>query len=205
MRVPGCSPASTGRERCPPFERRDLFPLPVSAVQRIGPIPASTASKSPAGADAWSTPQGFATPMAFGTGRSSRASLADKPPRLAESRAPLETAALCHNFPPLCASRSLVPARPAPYASDPVLVHRLVRLLHASFRPSVAGTPLRFATTSPPSGCRGDFHPQAVEHARHTKKKGSIPEDGAQSSISDLVSVYGMVQNPTTGLSPTSP
>jgi hypothetical protein len=39
------------------------------------------------------------------------------------------------------------PVRPAPYASDPVLVHRLPRLLHASFRPSVAGTPLRFAIT----------------------------------------------------------
>src|SRR5690348_7081922 len=64
------------------------------------------------------------------------------------------------------------PARPAPYASDPVLVHRLVRLLHASFRPSVAGTPLRFSITSPPSGCEGDFHPRAVEHARHTKKEG---------------------------------
>ncbi len=64
-----------------------------------------------------------------------------------------------------------VPARPAPYASYPVLVHRLVRLLHASFRPSVAGTPLRFAMTSPPSGCERDFHPQAVEHARHTEKR----------------------------------
>jgi hypothetical protein len=29
-------------------------------------------------------------------------------------------------------------------------------------------TPLRFASTSPPSGFAGDFHPQAVEHARHT-------------------------------------
>src|SRR5581483_6241172 len=66
--------------------------------------------------------------------------------------------------------RCQLPARPAPYASDPVLVHRLVRLLHASFRPSVTGTPLRFAITSPPSGCEGDFHPRAVEHARHTKK-----------------------------------
>src|SRR5438874_5167293 len=57
-----------------------------------------------------------------------------------------------------------------PYASDPVLVHRLARLLHASFRPRLATTPLRFAMTSPPSGCQGDFHPRAVEHARHTKK-----------------------------------
>jgi len=45
------------------------------------------------------------------------------------------------------------PARPAPYASDPVLVHRLVRLLHASSEPRLATTPLRFATTSRRSGC----------------------------------------------------
>src|SRR5262249_2042991 len=38
----------------------------------------------------------------------------------------------------------------------------------ASFRRPLAGSPLRFASTSPPSGCAGDFHPQAVEHARHT-------------------------------------
>jgi hypothetical protein len=31
-------------------------------------------------------------------------------------------------------------------------------------------SPLRFAMTSPPSGCQRDFHPRAVEHARHTKK-----------------------------------
>jgi len=64
--------------------------------------------------------------------------------------------------------RGHVPARPAPYASDPVLVHRLVRLLHASFRPRLATTPLRFAFTSPASGCEKDFHLRAVEHARHT-------------------------------------
>ena len=29
---------------------------------------------------------------------------------------------------------------------------------------------MRFANTSPPSGCVGDLHPQAVEHARHTTK-----------------------------------
>src|SRR5262249_33564607 len=41
-----------------------------------------------------------------------------------------------------------------------------------SFRPRLAASvisPLRFAMTSPPSGCQRDFHPQAVEHARHTK------------------------------------
>jgi len=45
------------------------------------------------------------------------------------------------------------PARPPPYALYPVLVHRLASLLHASFRPRLATTPLRFAITSPPSGC----------------------------------------------------
>ena len=55
----------------------------------------------------------------------------------------------------------------------PVLVHRLAPLLHASFRPRLATTPLRFAMTSPPSGCQRDFHPQAVEHVRHTSKTGA--------------------------------
>ena len=41
---------------------------------------------------------------------------------------------------------------PAPYASHPVLVHRLAFLLRASFRPRLATTPLRFANSSPPSG-----------------------------------------------------
>lgn len=41
----------------------------------------------------------------------------------------------------------------------------------ASWRVSL---PLRIATTSPPSGCRRDLHPQAVEHARYTIKAGSV-------------------------------
>jgi len=41
--------------------------------------------------------------------------------------------------------------RRRPY--HPVLVHRLAPLLHASFRLRLAATPLRFAITSPPSGC----------------------------------------------------
>jgi hypothetical protein len=60
--------------------------------------------------------------------------------------------------------------RPLP----PVLVHRLAPLLHASFRPRLTTTPLRFAITSPPSGCEEDFHLQAVEHARHTKKAALV-------------------------------
>jgi len=52
----------------------------------------------------------------------------------------------------------------------PVLVHRAAALLHASFRPHLAMTPLRFANPSPPSGWIEDFHLQAVVHARHTSK-----------------------------------
>ena len=50
----------------------------------------------------------------------------------------------------------------------PVFVHRAAALLHASFRPRLATTPLRFANPSPPSGWIEDFHLQAVGHARHT-------------------------------------
>src|SRR6266849_572614 len=50
----------------------------------------------------------------------------------------------------------------------PVFVHRAAALLHASFRPRLATTPLRFANPSPPSGWIKDFHLQAVDHARHT-------------------------------------
>src|SRR6201993_2471850 len=38
--------------------------------------------------------------------------------------------------------------------------------------PGVVFFPLRFAMTSPPSGCQRDFHPRAVEHARHTQCRG---------------------------------
>jgi hypothetical protein len=65
----------------------------------------------------------------------------------------------------LCCS---LPTRPRVQASYPVLVHRHTPLLHASFRPRLATTPLRFANPSPPSGWIRDFHPQTVEHARHT-------------------------------------
>jgi hypothetical protein len=44
----------------------------------------------------------------------------------------------------------------------------------ASFRPRLAATPLRIASTSPPSGCAGDLHPQTVEHARRTKKTPGV-------------------------------
>src|SRR5262249_11512139 len=52
-------------------------------------------------------------------------------------------------------------------------VHRAAALLHASFRPRLAATPLRFANPSPPSGWIEDFHLQAVDHARHTNETGA--------------------------------
>jgi hypothetical protein len=50
----------------------------------------------------------------------------------------------------------------------PVLVHQAAALLHASSRPRLATTPLRFANPSPSSGWIEDLHLQAVDHARHT-------------------------------------
>jgi len=52
----------------------------------------------------------------------------------------------------------------------PVLVHQAAALLRASFRPRLAAAPLRFANPSPPSGWIEDFHLQALDHARHTRK-----------------------------------
>ena len=66
--------------------------------------------------------------------------------------------------------RDTVPARPARDASYPVSVRQVAVLLHASFRPRLATTPLRFASASPPSGCAGDLHPRTAKHARHTPK-----------------------------------
>src|SRR4051812_41026523 len=68
--------------------------------------------------------------------------------------------------------RSHLPARPAAAASYPVLVHQVAVLLHASFRPHLTMTPLRFANPSPSSGWVEDLHLRAVEHARHTEKGG---------------------------------
>jgi len=66
--------------------------------------------------------------------------------------------------------RECLPARPTSAASYPVSVRRVATLLYASFRQSLTVLPLRFASASPPSGCTGDFHPQAVGHVRHTDR-----------------------------------
>ena len=74
----------------------------------------------------------------------------------------------------------------------PVLVHQAAALLRASFRPRLAAAPLRFANPSPPSGWIEDFHLQALDHARHTRKappkRGDrTPEEGQRSRRSSLL------------------
>jgi len=65
--------------------------------------------------------------------------------------------------------RDLWLTRPTRAASYRISVRRVAALLHTSFRPHLTVTPLRFANTSPPSGCVGDLHPQVMKHARHTR------------------------------------
>src|SRR3972149_10825124 len=64
--------------------------------------------------------------------------------------------------------RGQAPARPTTNASIRILSIGRRLSLPASFGPRLTATPLRFARTSPPSGCAGDLHPRVVEHARHT-------------------------------------
>ena len=61
-------------------------------------------------------------------------------------------------------------ARPARHASYAVLVHRLAPLLHASFRPRLATTPLRFTNLHLHQVGYGTSTRLVVEHARHTYK-----------------------------------
>src|SRR3982074_1972152 len=63
----------------------------------------------------------------------------------------------------------------------PVLVHQAAALLRASFRPRLAAAPLRFANPSPPSGWIEDFHLQALDHARHTRKAPAMLSPGQRS------------------------
>ena len=69
-------------------------------------------------------------------------------------------------------ARRFLPFGNAP--STPLLCPLLTsatRSLHPAFRPRLATKPGRIAITSPPSGCEGDLHPQAVNHARRTHGK----------------------------------
>src|ERR1700704_6618474 len=69
----------------------------------------------------------------------------------------------------------------------PVLVHQAAALLRASFRPRLAAAPLRFANPSPPLGWIEDFHLQALDHARHTRK--SPDRTGAQALTGNRTSL----------------
>jgi hypothetical protein len=73
-----------------------------------------------------------------------------------------------------------------------VLVHWVAALLHASFRPHLATTPLRFANPSPPSGWIKDLHLQAADHARHTANgsRKCAPDDKLR-AIRDIISNNG--------------
>ena len=79
-------------------------------------------------------------------------------------------------FPQLLVQRfgtvTLISQRPAGTASYSVSVRQVAALLHASLEPCLTTTLLRFANTSPPSGCVEDFHLQIVKHARHTQRTG---------------------------------
>ena len=86
-------------------------------------------------------------------------------------RTPAEFTALDFDGYGLCC---LVPTHPARTASYLVSVRQVTALLHASLEPCLTATLLRFANTSPPSGCAEDFHLQVAEHARHTQP-GPIP------------------------------
>src|SRR4029077_2612352 len=77
--------------------------------------------------------------------------------------------------------RDSLPARPTRAASYPVAVRQVAISLHASFRRSLAVPPLRFTRASPPSGCTGDFHPQAAGHAQHTGRPKAVAERRAAS------------------------
>ena len=79
--------------------------------------------------------------------------------------------------------RDFLPARPTNAASYPVAVRRVAISLHASFRRSLAVPPLRFTRASPPSGCTGDFHPQAAGHAQHTGSPCGPPPKAARSVL----------------------
>jgi hypothetical protein len=67
-----------------------------------------------------------------------------------------------------CGLRHRALTRPPETASYPVLVHRLTLSIHASFRPRLATTPLRFTFLHLHLAGTGTHTPQTVKHARHT-------------------------------------
>ena len=78
--------------------------------------------------------------------------------------------------------RGPLPARPARDASYSVSVRQAAVLLRTSFRHRLAVMPLCFAKPSPPSGWLGDFHPQTIEHARHTTEAATSTHTSSRMS-----------------------
>ena len=72
--------------------------------------------------------------------------------------------------------RYLTLTRPALAPTYPVPVRRLVPLLHASFKPHLTMTPLRFATLHLHQVGRGTLTLQVSRHARHTLDALGDPE-----------------------------
>src|SRR6266568_5311302 len=58
----------------------------------------------------------------------------------------------------------------------PVLVHRLASLIHASFRPRLATTPLRFSSPSPPPGWAGGLSPPSCRTCSAHKEEAPISD-----------------------------
>src|ERR1035438_2840744 len=66
------------------------------------------------------------------------------------------------------------------FARSPPAVGLIIRFLFIGSRlcstllsdPASRRKPLRFAITSPPSGCEEDLHPQAINHARRNRDRG---------------------------------
>jgi len=77
-----------------------------------------------------------------------------------------------------CGLRGGSPARPSAHAFYPVRVPRLARLLHASFRPHLAVTPLRFATFTSTRLGRGLSPPSAKQCPAHDPSSAP-PEAGS--------------------------
>ncbi len=68
--------------------------------------------------------------------------------------------------------RCVWPVRPTVTASYPISVRRLTHSLHASFRPRLATTPLRFTLLHLHQVGKGTSTPQTVKHARHNRDRG---------------------------------
>ena len=95
------------------------------------------------------------------------------------------------------ALRCLMPTRATMAPTYPVPVRRLVPLLHASFKPRLATTPLRFATLHLHQVGRGTFTLLVSRHARHTckKRRHARRAEGRDARYSKIVFVHWSCQS----------